>query len=275
MKDIPRACTRFAAALRSLREDTGLSLVALGEKTPYSKSTWQRYLSAASLPPWSAVEALCRLAGQPQDRWRAQWELAEAAWSGRDTVEPQDRDVSPQLLEDSHGHRAAHEPVRRTRRVRTPTVALVAGALMAASAAVTALLLPGAHPSAAASKSPPAFQANCTGPACTGQNPSPTLCGVDPQTLLNRQLPDGVGLEVRYNPLCHAAWARFWNTQVGDTLTLSAPHEASQQVSVRDQASTDAFLYTPMLATRSEGGPLRVCFTPVGGRAECFDAPAP
>lgn len=289
MTDIPRACARFAAELRSLREDTGLSLVALAERTPYSKSSWQRYLSGAALPPWSAVQALCRLAERPQDRWRAQWELAEAAWSGRNVLERQDPRVTPQPVEDTEvpprpvqdpedalGPPAAGEPVvPRKRHVRRPLLALVAGVLLAAGAAVAVLLFPGGQRTVAVSKGLPTFQVGCTGSACTGEDPTPTLCGVEPRTLMNRQLADGVGLEVRYNPLCRAAWARFWNTHVGDALTLSAPREAPQHVAVRDRADTDAFLYTPMLAVPSAGGALRVCVTPAGGHAECFSVPAP
>lgn len=71
--------TTLAAELRRLRAQAGLSFTALGEQTPYSRSAWQRYLTAKVLPPWSAVRDLCRLAGEPEPRLRAMWELAESA----------------------------------------------------------------------------------------------------------------------------------------------------------------------------------------------------
>ncbi|USA01676.1 helix-turn-helix domain-containing protein [Streptomyces lydicamycinicus] len=76
-------CSRLAAGLRELRARTGLSLAALAARTPYSKSSWERYLNGKKLPPRDAVEALCRLAGEPAGRLVALWELADAAWSGR------------------------------------------------------------------------------------------------------------------------------------------------------------------------------------------------
>ncbi|MET7797160.1 helix-turn-helix transcriptional regulator, partial [Streptomyces decoyicus] len=69
--------------MRELRRRTGLTLAALAERTPYSKSSWERYLNAKKLPPRGAVEALCLLAGEPPGQLVALWELADAAWSGR------------------------------------------------------------------------------------------------------------------------------------------------------------------------------------------------
>ncbi|MFG2828991.1 DUF2690 domain-containing protein [Streptomyces sp. NPDC048434] len=75
--------SRLAARMRELRGRTGLTLAALAERTPYSKSSWERYLNAKKLPPRGAVEALCLLAGEPSGGLLALWELADAAWSGR------------------------------------------------------------------------------------------------------------------------------------------------------------------------------------------------
>jgi transcriptional regulator with XRE-family HTH domain len=82
-----RAVARLATELQTLRERTGLSLVALAAKTPYSKSTWARYLNGGTLPPWAAVQALAALADEPEARLRAMWDLAEEEWSGRGVVD--------------------------------------------------------------------------------------------------------------------------------------------------------------------------------------------
>ncbi len=66
--------------LRLLKDRTGLSLVALGQRTAYSKSSWQRYLNAQQPPPRQAVAALCRVAGVDAERFGARWELAVRAW---------------------------------------------------------------------------------------------------------------------------------------------------------------------------------------------------
>lgn len=66
--------------LRLLKDRTGLSLAALGQRTAYSKSSWQRYLNAQQPPPRQAVAALCRVAGVDAERFGARWELAVRAW---------------------------------------------------------------------------------------------------------------------------------------------------------------------------------------------------
>jgi len=70
----------FVEQLRLLKDRTGLSLVALGARTAYSKSSWQRYLNATQPPPEQAVVALCRVAGEEPERFLVRWELAVQAW---------------------------------------------------------------------------------------------------------------------------------------------------------------------------------------------------
>ncbi|MFD4503346.1 helix-turn-helix domain-containing protein [Streptomyces sp. NPDC058457] len=80
---LPPEVRHFVEQLRLLKDDTGLSLVALGARTAYSKSSWQRYLNAVQPPPRQAVVALCRvagLAGADAERHAVRWELAVQAW---------------------------------------------------------------------------------------------------------------------------------------------------------------------------------------------------
>ncbi|MFJ9982241.1 helix-turn-helix domain-containing protein [Streptomyces cyaneofuscatus] len=77
--------TCLAAALRELKTRTGLSLAALAERTAYSRSSWHRCLTGATLPPRRAVQDLCRLADEPPGRCLALWEIAESTESGRTT----------------------------------------------------------------------------------------------------------------------------------------------------------------------------------------------
>ncbi|MGN5381101.1 helix-turn-helix domain-containing protein [Streptomyces lasalocidi] len=88
MNPTPPECARLAAELRLLRDRSRLTLATLAEETTYSRSSWQRYLSGKALPPWLAVRGLCRLAGEPEPRMRALWELAEAEWSRRASIRP-------------------------------------------------------------------------------------------------------------------------------------------------------------------------------------------
>jgi hypothetical protein len=80
---LPPEVRHFVEQLRLIKDDTGLSLVALGARTAYSKSSWQRYLNAVQPPPRQAVVALCRvagLAGADAERHAVRWELAVQAW---------------------------------------------------------------------------------------------------------------------------------------------------------------------------------------------------
>ncbi|MFJ8536279.1 helix-turn-helix domain-containing protein [Streptomyces sp. NPDC093591] len=81
--DLPPEVRHFVEQLRQLKDRTGLSLVALGARTAYSKSSWQRYLNATQPPPRQAVVALCRVAGvgkEEAERFGVRWELAAQAW---------------------------------------------------------------------------------------------------------------------------------------------------------------------------------------------------
>jgi hypothetical protein len=81
--DLPPEVRHFVEQLRLLKDRTGLSLVSLGARTAYSKSSWHRYLNATQPPPRQAVVALCRIAGLADteaERFGVRWELAVQAW---------------------------------------------------------------------------------------------------------------------------------------------------------------------------------------------------
>ncbi|MEU6479548.1 helix-turn-helix transcriptional regulator [Streptomyces sp. NPDC047017] len=87
--DLPPEVRHFVEQLRLLKDGTGLSLVALGARTAYSKSSWQRYLNATQPPPRQAVAALCRVAGlvgAEAERHTVRWEMAVKAWPRPATV---------------------------------------------------------------------------------------------------------------------------------------------------------------------------------------------
>ncbi|MCW7947133.1 membrane protein [Streptomyces hygroscopicus] len=94
--DLPPEVRHFVEHLRLLKDRTGLSLVALGARTAYSKSSWQRYLNATQPPPRQAVTALCRvagLAGEETERFGVRWELAVKAWPRTPSPAPADDPV--------------------------------------------------------------------------------------------------------------------------------------------------------------------------------------
>ena len=283
----PAECTRLAVELRALRERSGLALSALAAASPYSKSSWQRYLSGRSLPPWPAVQLLCRAADEPEARARALWELAEAAWSRRTaTLSPVPVTAAEPLVPlsaDPPDGPGAEDPLLQSpendpddpagapvdlppqrRRLRLPRMAVAVAATVVV--ACVTLILSAEHgpnprpgPTNAGPTGTAAFQVACTGTGCTGKDPQTTGCGVEPQTLLHQQIRGGFGVEIRYNPQCRAAWARIWDAKPADRLTLSTPGQPAQSVTVAHPGDLDPFVYTPLIATTAPGVPLTAC----------------
>ncbi|ACU75463.1 hypothetical protein Caci_6617 [Catenulispora acidiphila DSM 44928] len=312
--DIPGEVTRLAAELRRLREQTGLSFTALSEQTPYSKSAWQRYLTAKVLAPWPAVQELGRLAGEQEPRLRALWELAESATRRRAAVmagpggteppettkatkatEPTETTNSPNSARPAESAtpetRTETKPETgpafpRERRARVAVAMILVATVVAAVLGVagvrllhgtgvtggtTSKVLNGRFSVICTSGS---CDPTCQGAACTGQDPQMTLCGVQGLPLHREQTASGVGVEILYNPRCRAAWASFWNTQIGDTLTVAAPGQPTESVRVSDPRYTSGFTYTPMVFVAGSGTALKACITSPSGVPDCSAATA-
>ncbi|MEU2339748.1 DUF2690 domain-containing protein [Streptomyces sp. NPDC013172] len=271
---------RLAASLRELRARTGLSLAALATKTAFSKSSWERYLNGKSLPPRQAVRELCRLAGEPEGRCLALWEIAESEWSGRAkeaaapapaaTPRPPATGASPTAAPAPAARLAGHRSV-----VTVAVLASVCAVTVGAVAVAAALLRPGADGTSRASaeasphQDPTSSAPHCRGTACEGRNPMAMRCAASPVTLATRHTAAGAWLEVRYSKECGTSWARMWGTRVGDRLEVTAAGRV-HDVEIRTAADADAFVYTPMTAT-APGTTVRTCFLSAGdGRRECL-----
>lgn len=264
----------LTAALRDLKQASGLSLTGLEERTPFSKSSWGRYLKGETLPPREAVRELCRLAGRPEGRCLALWELAESETSGR-AAAPLPRPEPPGEPEPS-----AREPARHGAwRIAAVTAAVLSATVAAALTA--ALLLPGqtdrpgdvssttARTPAAGTPSPPGPR--CRDAACEARDPMNMLCGTGPRTISAYRTATGARLELRHSPRCGASWARMWSTHVGDLLELTAAGH-THSAEVVDALDARNYLYTPMAAT-GPGTLVRACFRPATkGPLECFEA---
>ncbi|MFF5159932.1 helix-turn-helix domain-containing protein [Streptomyces sp. NPDC000348] len=258
----------LASALRALRQRTGLSLTGLEERTPFSRSSWGRYLKGETLPPREAVRALCRLAGEPDGRCLALWEIAEAADSGRAAHAPPDEAAPPPVAPPPAPPPDGAPRIRpwRLTAVLTAVLAVLAGGVTAA-----ALLEPGpagtvrASPSSEAAPPPP----RCRGAACEGKDPMNMLCGNGPDTLGSYRTTAGARLELRHSRRCGTSWARMWATAVGDRIEMTAAGP-TRSAEVADVLDAKAYLYTPMTAT-VPGTVVRACFHRAGKR-ECFEA---
>lgn len=78
--ELPPEVQHFVEQLRLLKDRTGLSLVALGARTAYSKSSWQRYLNGTQPPPRQASWPCAGSPGRDAARFGALRELALRAW---------------------------------------------------------------------------------------------------------------------------------------------------------------------------------------------------
>ena len=297
MNQIPPECGRLAAELRVLRSRAGLSLSALGAESSYSKSSWERYLNGKALPPWQAVQTLCRLADEPVPKARALWELAESAWRGRDVVAVsggrtrKPDPVPPEAPRPTAGPRPAAgprppaapgSPAERPAPQRNWALAAAVLCAVLICATLTAGAArqwdAGRSSRAVLSPSPSltAYHVGCTGSSCQGADPGTMNCGVQPDTLLQSRTSAGAGVEIRYNARCESAWTRAWSTQVGDELTITAPGEPTRSVRVTTSYAAQTFLYTPMVSVGAPGTVLRACLTPPApGPSQCSSSRVP
>ncbi|MFF9489923.1 MULTISPECIES: DUF2690 domain-containing protein [unclassified Streptomyces] len=267
--------TRLTAALRELRARTGLSLAALAERTVYSKSSWERYLNGKAMPPRQAIRELCRVAGEPDGRLLALWEIAESAWSGRAAVLAPDPVPAPAPAGPRCGPGTEAGSGRsRGRWGRLLVVLVSVYAVIAGGVALGFLLLPHRDPGPGEplSSSSYVLAPRCHGDTCEGRDPMRMVCGVDPDSLATYRAPTGAHVELRYSEECGAIWARMWGARIGDRVdvTVDGP---PREVRAADRIDAETYVYTEMTAARP-GSTVRACFRPAadGGERECFEA---
>lgn len=266
---------RLAAALRELRARTGLSLAALSERTPYSKSSWERYLNGKSLPPRQAVQELCGLANEPHGRLLALWEIAESGWSGRaalPALAPAAEDPPPQ---PRNPPRPAATGRTRGRRGRFMVALVSVYAVIVGGVALVFFLLsdretPADEP--LTDSAPYSLGPQCHGAACEGQDPMRLICGIGPDTLTTYRTATGAHVELRYSEKCGATWARVWGARIGDLVEVTAAGP-TRDVRIKDTADAETYVYTQMTAAHP-GGTVRACFRPrsADGERECVEA---
>ncbi|MGW2025635.1 helix-turn-helix domain-containing protein [Streptomyces decoyicus] len=290
--------SRLAERMRELRRRTGLTLAALAERTPYSKSSWERYLNAKKLPPRGAVEALCLLAGEQPGQLVALWELADAAWSGRGRSgggdhatpdRPSPQPPQPPQSQPPPQPRQPPQPLRPSQPPQSPrppqsqrpprrvAAAAAAGACAGVVAVVVALVFGAAE--GAVGSGPvdgaaprPSEVTGCRATACDGKDPEAMYCELpgSARTPWERTAARGQRVQIRYGTACGAAWGRLRDGRVGDRLEVSVPGAAPRSVRVVDRFDAEGALVTPMAAANGPEG-IRLCLYPAGGGTEeCF-----
>lgn len=265
---MPPEWAGLCRTLRELRAGTGLSLAALAAKTPYSKSSWERYLNGRTLPPRQAVEQLCALAGADPRRPLAQWELAETVWSGRAGKGRQ----SP--ADDEVAAAPADGPGWRARQPR-PWV-LGAAILVVVATAATLAVRPGPSPDPlpAVDVRATVQGPGCHGTNCTGKDAEDLECSnfAEPPTTLGEQRLDGTVVKVRHSAVCETVWARIDRGTEGDLVEVLVPDIPAQRVAVKDRFDATGSVSTPMAAASGAALPqVRACLVRAGQR-HCFTA---
>lgn len=266
---------RLVVELRELRARAGLSLAALAERTPYSKSSWERYLNGKSLPPRQAVRELCRLADEPDGRLLVLWEIAESHWSGRAAAPAS---ASPTDEPPPHPQEPPPPDGPRRRLGRSRLLVVLAAAytvIVGGVAALLFLLLPDSKARDAEplpASVPFSFAPLCHGAACEGQDPMRLICGVGPDTLASYRTATGAHVELRHSEKCGASWARTWATEIGDRVDVTAGGP-THDVRIRNKDDAATFVYTEMTEVHL-GSTVRACFRPASadGERECFEA---
>jgi len=247
--------------LRTLKQRTGLSLAALATVTPFSKSTWHRYLNGEQFPPRAAVQALGRLADTDPGPLLSLWDAAaraefRAATPRRQSAGP----AAPALHAPALTPAPAPAPVR-ARRLFRPNRAAVALAAVAATVAVTA----GAadvldSDDAAASHA----AASCRGHSCQGEFPTSETCGRDARTESTVSEAAQVVL-LRFSPSCATVWSEV-RTRTDGAREISIK-SAQDELSATYRGDASDGVDSPMLAASNPRG-TQAC-AKVGGKRAC------
>ncbi|WP_327303132.1 helix-turn-helix domain-containing protein [Streptomyces sp. NBC_01298] len=273
---LPAECGHLAAELRQLRRRTGLSLADLGRSTPFSKSSWERYLNGKQPPPRQAVEALCALARRQPGELLALWELADSAWSGR-AVPTSPASPASSTSSTSPTSPVGPRPVPGGRRRRTVLAASAVGGI---TLIVTAsLLLPRGsgprHSDGAGTTEKPIRNPGCSAASCTGKDPVRMGCG-GAGMVTDLRTDTGPGsrqLELRYGALCRAVWVRTSGLQPGDHVELFVAGVPDPQELWVSEADLGRYAATPMAAVPQGTAGTRSCVTPgnpADGARVCF-----
>ncbi|WKX70877.1 helix-turn-helix transcriptional regulator [Streptomyces sp. XD-27] len=264
--ELPSEVRHLVEQLRRLKDRTGLSLVALADKTAYSKSSWQRYLNGQKMPPRQAVLALGTVAGADPRRLTVLWELADAAWlrdepctgegeraRDREAPEPPGAAAEPPPAEAAEAP-PAEAPAEAPRDVPGDGPA-PAPAPARRWGRLTAVLLAGVGVLAAVGGAAAAFGdrdrdrteevKRCRAVECSNRDPAAYDCHDDRKRLTQARVRQ-VGLRIWYSARCHAAWGEMEAEEEAQAMSLFIE---SEHGSARTLPATDGVVRTMMLAT--------------------------
>ncbi|MFI1095915.1 DUF2690 domain-containing protein [Streptomyces sp. NPDC020917] len=264
--------------LRVLKDRAGLSLAALAQRTPYSKSSWERYLNGKALPPQHAVTSLGKLADADPARLMALWDLANTAWHEAEAPSEAPGDArSADEEEDAVSAAPPGEPEPPAGRpfADRRLVWSAAAVALAAALAVSVAALSGAfgggsgehddgNGTAGTDTSTRQVDVSCFAESCEGKDPRDAGCG-DVWTAALQRI-DGVYVELRYSDACKAAWSRISWGHPGDAARVVARDGRTHQKKV----SYDTDTFSPMVAAPSPTV-AQACIVRTSGVRGCTD----
>jgi hypothetical protein len=286
--------------LRALKDRAGLSLAALAHRSPYSKSSWERYLNGKAMPPQHAVACLGKLADADPARLMALWDLANTAWHGGEAREegtpqggrpdgrPDERrdgyqdgrhgtdrarqpapgpasaspaDPPPQQ-EQPAGGRFGGRPLMWPAVVVALAVAAVSAAALSGAPARNFGRPAGNDGAPATGTSSRQIDVMCFAEGCQGKDPKEAGCG-DVWTSAKTRI-DGVYVELRYSDACKAAWSRISWGRPGDIARVVGADGRSYERKVRYDTDT----FSAMVAAPSPSA-ARACVVLTSGVHGC------
>ena len=285
-------------ALRSMKDDSGLTLTELAARTHYSKSSWQRWLNGERLVTEPALLRLCELAAVSDPVRDGLLELWTSAQQEQEQEQEQEQ-VPPEteLLPETEprsesqsrsepgaesgaeagpapdggapeaGPKALPRWVPGSRAGRWAAVSAVLFTVVAVI--VSAGLLDrsqAADPSVAASPSPSvaplvATNGSCEAAGCVAKDPQASGCGADAVTISSANVKQ-MTIYVRYSPHCKAAWAKITDAAVGFSATVT--NAAGQHQTALVHWGYDS--YSPMVDASRPDSRLQVCGEQPEGR---------
>jgi transcriptional regulator with XRE-family HTH domain len=201
--DVTTPAGAFAAALRALRDGSGLSLRGLADRAGYAPSTLWAAEQGRKVPGWFVLEAYVQACGADPAEWREAWSRARAAEARAPEAPAATRPT-------------ADGPRRRRWRRIAATAAVAVGAAAATAITALAILSRAAAPQVVDGADPDAYAA-CAGATRLDSKP---LYG-----------PGGDLLgyvNVYFSPSCGVAWGHVDWTGTGPD--PNAPADFTVQV---------------------------------------------
>jgi hypothetical protein len=232
--------TEFARRLRTLRDESGLTLRQLAIKSGYSHSVLSLAESGRVVSSWEVIAAFVRSCGQDPAQWRQIWEIAHVAAVADAQPAPREP-ASAGALADIPADAGQGGPARPVRR---RVAAVVAAAGLAALLVATGIFLSAAtsHNHDQPVALTPSRQIM---PAKDGTDPYADGCKADEkeldwQPVMRANHATFGTIKLMYSAACQAAWGYLDGPNTSAWTTHIIAHRIPGSVTAPSQFSGNA-----------------------------------